>query len=105
MTPDAARPLLVTLTGPDRPGVTSALMDALAPYDVQVLDMEQVVVRGTLVLGVLLGGAGTLAAEAPARDVAGRLGMSVSTSPGEDEVDPRRSGRLHVTLIGHPLRP
>ena len=37
--------------------MTSALFEALAAYDVTVLDMEQVVVRGTLVLGVLLGGA------------------------------------------------
>ena len=51
-----AATLLITLTGPDRPGVTSTLFGALAPYDVVVLDMEQVVVRGTLVLGVLLGG-------------------------------------------------
>ena len=52
----AARPqhLLVTLTGKDRPGVTSALFDALAPYDADVLDIEQVVIHGRLVLGVLL---------------------------------------------------
>src|SRR4051795_3060062 len=105
MTTDAPRTLLVTLTGPDRPGVTSTLMAALGPHDVQVLDMEQVVVRGTLVLGVLLGGAGAPAAEEPARKAAETLGMTVVTSLGEDEVDPRRLGRLHVTLIGHPLRP
>ena len=31
--------------------------------------------------------------------------MTVSTSSGADEVDPRRRGRLHVTLLGHPLLP
>ena len=46
--------LLLTLTGPDRPGVTTALMSALctdAEADLAVVDMEQVVVRGRLVLG------------------------------------------------------
>ena len=97
--------LLVTLTGPDRPGVTSALFEALAAYDVTVLDMEQVVVRGTLVLGVLLGGRQATEVAPAVRSVGKHLGMTVSTSSGADEVDPRRRGRLHVTLIGSPLLP
>ena len=101
----AAATLLITLTGPDRPGVTSTLFEALSGFDVVVLDMEQVVVRGTLVLGVLLGGSQTVEAEPAARAAADRLGMTVTTSPGEDEVDPRRLGRVHVTLLGHPLLP
>lgn len=96
---------MVTLTGPDRPGVTSALFDALATFDVTVLDMEQVVVRGTLVLGVLLGGAQAGDLGPTVRAVGKRLGMTVSTSAGADEVDPRRRGRLHVTLLGAPLLP
>jgi phosphoserine phosphatase len=97
--------LLVTLTGLDRPGVTSTLFDALAGHDVVVLDIEQVVVRGTLVLGVLLGGPGAAGATPTARTVAESLGMAVAVSPGAAEVDPRRRGRAHVTLLGHPLRP
>jgi phosphoserine phosphatase len=97
--------LLVTLTGPDRPGVTSSLFEALSAFDVTVLDMEQVVVRGTLVLGVLLGGGQAPAVEPAVRAVGERLGMTVGTSTGADEVDPRRLGRLHVTLLGSPLLP
>ncbi len=52
---DAARStLLVTLTGRDRPGVTSRLFSALATHQLSVLDIEQVVIRGRLVLGALL---------------------------------------------------
>ena len=47
-----ARTLLVTVTGPDRPGVTSEVFEALAVPGVEVLDVEQVVVRGHLTLGV-----------------------------------------------------
>ncbi len=96
---------LVTVTGPDRPGVTSTLFEALAELDVTVLDMEQVVVRGTLVLGVLLGGRQAAEVGPVVRSVGKHLGMTVSTSSGADEVDPRRRGRLHVTLLGAPLLP
>ena len=97
--------LLVTLSGPDRPGVTSSLFESLSAFDVTVLDMEQVVVRGTLVLGVLLGGPQAAAAESAVKAVGAGLGMTVETSTGADEVDPRRLGRLHVTLLGRPLLP
>ena len=102
---EAAETVLVTLTGPDRPGVTASLFTALSDLDVTVLDMEQVVVRGTLVLGVLLGGPQARACEPVARAVGTALGMAVSTSPGAAEVDPRRLGRLHVTMLGSPLLP
>ena len=46
--------ILVTLTGRDRPGVTSRLFSDLAAHDLAVADVEQVVIRGRLVLGVLL---------------------------------------------------
>ena len=46
--------VLVTLTGPDRPGVTTAVFDGARPPGVEVLDVEQVVVRGRLTLGVLV---------------------------------------------------
>ncbi|WP_338075153.1 ACT domain-containing protein, partial [Kineococcus vitellinus] len=38
----------MTLTGADRPGVTSALFTALAGTGTHVLDVEQVVVGGVL---------------------------------------------------------
>ncbi|GAC52989.1 phosphoserine phosphatase SerB [Gordonia amicalis] len=46
--------VLFTVTGPDRPGVTSVLMGALAGQAVALLDVEQVVIRGQLTLGVLV---------------------------------------------------
>ena len=51
---DDSPTLLVTLTGDDRPGVTSALFHSLAEAHVDVLDVEQVLVRGHLTLAVLL---------------------------------------------------
>ncbi|HEC08186.1 MAG TPA: phosphoserine phosphatase SerB [Acidimicrobiales bacterium] len=46
--------VLVRVSGPDRPGITTALLSVLAASGARVLDMEQVVVRDRLNLGVLI---------------------------------------------------
>jgi phosphoserine phosphatase len=48
-------PVLITITGPDKPGVSSVLFSALNKHGVELLDVEQVVIRGHLVLGALVG--------------------------------------------------
>ena len=102
----APRTLLVTVTGRDRPGVTSALFGALAGADIEVVDVEQVVIRGRLVLGVLVSvGHEEAAIRAQLAEVAEHLGMDVEISAGAGEDDPRAGGRLHVTVLGHRLRP
>jgi phosphoserine phosphatase len=102
--PDAST-LLVTITGRDRPGVTSTLFTALANHALDVLDVEQVVVRGRLILGVLVT---AVPDEAGLRRdlvrVAGDLGMDIELTPGGGERGPA-TARAHVTLLGHPLRP
>ncbi|MDQ4119377.1 MAG: phosphoserine phosphatase SerB [Actinomycetota bacterium] len=53
--PGEARPtVLVTVSGPDRPGVSSVLFTALTAQGVELLDLEQVVVNGRLTLGALV---------------------------------------------------
>ena len=46
--------MLITVTGVDQPGVTSALFEVLSRHGVELLNVEQVVIRGRLTLGVLL---------------------------------------------------
>ncbi|GAA3053129.1 phosphoserine phosphatase SerB [Actinokineospora globicatena] len=48
-------PVLITVTGPDKPGVSSVLFAALTRHGVDIVDVEQVVIRGQLVLGALVG--------------------------------------------------
>ena len=105
--------LLITLTGRDRPGVTSRLFAILARHPVSVLDVEQVVIRGRLVLGVLLGcdsppdltgihaAVNVLATDLglDAEITTGSAASTVSGDPGA------RAGRLYVTLLGSPLAP
>lgn len=110
VTNDHDRTLLITLSGQDRPGVTRALFRALGPHHVHVLDVEQIVVRGRLVLAVLVGAsdhgeAGLDAAAASATSVAQELDMDVQTQFGADEDSVRRRNRIHVTILGAPLQP
>ncbi|TMQ90525.1 phosphoserine phosphatase SerB [Actinomadura soli] len=104
----AQRTLLITLTGRDRPGVTSRLFTTLAEFPLTVADVEQVVIRGRLVLGVLLAyseGADIGRVWNAAERVANDLDMEIELSTGRNKRTPKRSGRLHVTVLGAPLKP
>jgi phosphoserine phosphatase len=102
---DPAKTLLITLTGTDRPGVTAGIFSTLATFNVEVLDIEQILLRGRLVLGVLV--------EAPRRwkelrdaveKAAAALSLEVTVEKGHGDNRSRRHGRSHVTVLGAPLR-
>jgi phosphoserine phosphatase len=99
--------LLITLTGPDRPGVSARLFGTLAPTAATVLDVEQVVVRGHLTLAVLVttGGESEERLSGFARELAAELGMAISVRGGRGDNATRRHGRLHVTVLASPLLP
>jgi phosphoserine phosphatase len=99
--------LLVTLTGRDRPGVTSRLFTVLAGHQLSVLDVEQVVIRGRLVLGVLLSCDSAPDLTAIHREItaiAADLDLDAEITAGSGE-PPRRRGSLHVTVLGRQLAP
>src|SRR6266851_3651378 len=99
--------LLVTLTGRDRPGVTARLFSALASRELTVLDIEQVVIRGRLVLGALLGcdrDPDLTAIHRDIRRIAADLGLDAEITMGSAE-PARRRGQLHITVMGNPLAP
>jgi phosphoserine phosphatase len=100
--------LLVTLTGRDRPGVTSRLFTVLARHNLTVADMEQVVIRGRLVLGVLL--AAEVAPDLTAihqqvTALATDMGMEAEITMGSREPARRPGAGLHVTVLGRSLQP
>ncbi|HMT90398.1 MAG TPA: phosphoserine phosphatase SerB [Dermatophilaceae bacterium] len=104
---DGLQTLRITLTGDDRPGVTSALLQAVAPLSADVLDLEQIVVRDHLTLTLLLRTAGTADARRELRSavqaVADRLGMQAKVSEGVGDSHERPAGRAHVVVLGRPL--
>src|SRR3984957_19881421 len=104
--------LLITLTGPDRPGVTARLFAGLARYPLSVADVEPVVTRAKLVLGALLecdGPPDLTGIHAAVSALAADLGLEaeITTGSGSGSAGdaPARGGRLHVTLLGSPLTP
>lgn len=97
--------LLLTISGKDRPGVTSAMFRTLTQAGVEVLDIEQIVLRRRLILGILVTAPRDWkrlrgAIEATAAD----LGMTVEIDRGTGDNKVRREGRSHVTVIGAPLK-
>jgi phosphoserine phosphatase len=103
---DQANTLLITLTGKDRPGVTSTVFDTLAAFGGEVLDIEQIVLRRRLVLGVLVTAPRDWKALRDAMErVAADLDMQVEVDRGTGDNRARPEGRSHVTVLGMPLRP
>lgn len=103
--------VLINVSGRDRPGITSALTDVLARYDVTVLDIGQSVIHDTLSLGLLI--------EVPA-DASGslvfkellftahRLDLNVRFTPIEEDdyenwVGLQGQPRHIITLLGRQI--
>jgi phosphoserine phosphatase len=104
LSPDEEETLRVSISGDDRPGVTSALFDAIAGVGAEVRDLEQVVVRGQLTLAMLLAaGPDTDRLEEVVRGTAHSLDLKVKARRGTGDNAPRRSGRAAVVVIGAPL--
>lgn len=87
---------VMTLNGRDRPGVTSSFLAALGPH-VDVLDIEQLVVRGRLVLSVAVESHTDVLQAAAA--MADRLGLGLDVSQDEDGPIPGHPGGALVTVM------
>ncbi len=102
---DLPRTLLITLTGKDRPGITSLVFDTLAQYGVEVIDLEQIVLRRRLILGLLVGSPRDWRPLRRAMEkVAADLDMTLELEKGSGDNRPRPEGRSHVTVLGSPLK-
>jgi phosphoserine phosphatase len=103
--PQDPRTLSITVTGDDRPGVTSTLLSALSGVGAEVLDIQQVVVHGHLTLALLLRpGAHVEQLRDAAAVAAHRLGLVLSVTEGSGDNARPRQGRAAVVVLGAPLR-
>lgn len=97
--------LLLTVTGRDHPGVTAALLDVLTRHGATVSDIEQVVVHGRLLLGVVIAGEGDGAdVQAELTTAAAGLDVEIEFTALED-AEPSPAVRHHVVVLGAPLPP
>jgi phosphoserine phosphatase len=97
--------VLITVTGPDRPGVSSVLFAALTRHGVDLVDVEQVVIRGRLTLGVVV-----VAHRDPeglqeaVEQAMASIAMQVHTTlEVRDDPAARRHSTHVVVLIGRPI--
>ncbi|KAA1376027.1 phosphoserine phosphatase SerB [Aeromicrobium fastidiosum] len=98
--------VLVTLMGPDQSGVTTRLFGDLAPTGVEVIDVEQLVVRGRLILSALVTHPDDLdLLERTVHAVGEHFGLEVTVEHGTGDNRARRVGRAQVVVLGSPLRP
>ncbi len=99
--------IVVSITGRDQPGITAGILTILAAADAEVLDMEQVVVRGRLTLEMLVR---IEESRAPLKDLLlfgweRDLGIDFEPVDG-DEAEPEMSPqRFAVTIVGIRLGP
>src|SRR4051812_39807151 len=108
--------VLLTISRPDRPRLSKTFFSALASLPTLVLDIEQVVTSGQLILTSLIAPdpathrdaeqiEATLSnIERVATIVVGELGLNLNIErrPAEDAPS---YAHLHVTVLGSPLRP
>jgi phosphoserine phosphatase len=100
---------LILVSGVDSPGITEALFDALSPFAVTILDIEQVVIRGRLILTVLisLSPAHSKAIESDLEECASALGVDIATAfeSSDNTTIAAKKSLLHVVVLSQSLKP
>ncbi|QLL25046.1 phosphoserine phosphatase SerB [Actinobacteria bacterium IMCC26103] len=100
---------LILLSGVDAPGITETLFQTLAPFAVNILDIEQVVIRGRVILTVLIScsPAHAKAIEADLEACAQSLGVDIASAfevSAITEIAAKKS-LLHVVVLAQALTP
>ena len=98
-------PALLTVTGPDRPGVTASVMSVLATHHVDLVDVEQVVINGHLSLGLMIRVEADSRAVTVVRELTDRtteLGMQLEVQ-FDDIAAPGGPSTHAVVVLGSPV--
>lgn len=105
MTGNELTTLLVTVTGRDKPGVVSVIFSALTRHGVEILDVEQVVIRGRIILGVLVSStADPEDLQEAAEQAMASIGMQLEVEVGVDAAGAIVPSSTHVVLVlGRPV--
>ena len=98
---------LITVTGHDKPGVTSALFEVLSGHEVELLNVEQVVIRNRLTLGVLVSAPLDVAEGTALRDEVEAaihgVGLDVSIERSDDLPVIRDPSTHTIMVLGRPI--
>ena len=98
---------LILVSGEDRPGITEKLMSLLSEFSVLVLDIEQLVIRGRLILTVLISldesHASAIAADLELLEK--EIGFDIAIDFAEEQNSSENPANLHVVIISDSLKP
>ena len=100
---------LILLSGVDKPGITETLFQTLSPFAVNILDIEQVVIRGRVILTCLIScsPAHATAIETDLEECAKILGVDIASAFEESassDIAVKKS-LLHVVVLSQELKP
>jgi len=98
---------LILISGVDAPGVTQALFATLEPFAVTILDIEQVVIRGRLILTTLiaLDPAHASAIERDLIETTNKLGLDLAIDFSDQPKGDVKTSNLHIVVLSQALRP
>jgi phosphoserine phosphatase len=98
---------LILISGVDAPGVTQALFAALEPFSIKILDIEQVVIRGRLILTTLiaLDPAHASAIETDLIEATNKLGLDLAIDFSDQPKGESNNSNLHIVVLSEALRP
>jgi len=98
---------LILISGVDAPGVTQALFAALEPFSITILDIEQVVIRGRLILTTLisLDPAHARAIETDLIEATTKLGLDLAIDFSDQPKGEPKNSNLHIIVLSESLRP
>jgi phosphoserine phosphatase len=98
---------LILVSGEDRPGITEKLMFLLSEFSISILDIEQLVIRGRLILTVLIGldesHAAAIAADLESLEK--EIGLDIAIDFAPEQNDAEESPNLNVVIISDSLKP
>lgn len=99
--------MLITVTGVDQPGVTSALFGVLSHHRVDLLNVEQVVIRQRLTLGVLVACTPDVAADSAFHDdvtaAIHAAGLEVTIERSDDIRVIQVPSTHTIVVLGRPI--
>ena len=98
---------LILVSGIDAPGVTQALFATLEPFAITILDIEQVVIRGRLILTALitLDPAHATAIERDLLEKTDQLGLDLAIDFTDESKKDINGSNLHIVALSQKLLP
>jgi len=98
---------LILVSGQDRPGIMADLMTTLSEFSIRIIDVQQICIRGRLILTVLIS-IDQAHAEAIANDLdhlQKTSGLDIAVDFAEFKVSPGESDCVIVIIVGQEIEP